>query len=189
ENAGRSVAVDGRTNTDLCSQLQRLAVAQHFDADLVARLGARHLVHRAATVTGWFAVDAEDQVSRLQPGLLRRAVAVNAGDDDARVAFQTEGLRQLRRQRLYLDAQIAADHLAVLDDRAHHLQCQLHRYGETDTLRTAGLGEDRRVDPHQIAMGIDQRTAGVARVDGRIGLDEVLVGVEAQLVAPSGADD
>ena len=42
--------------------------------------------------------------------------------------------------------------------------------GEADALTTLG---DRRVDADDIARGVDQRAAGVARVDGRVRLDEV----------------
>ena len=102
---------------------------------------------------------------------------------------QAERFGQFLGQRLYFDAQPATNHLAVLDDRLHHFHRQFHRDRKTDALGAAGLGEDRRVDAGQVAIGIHQRAAGVARVDRRVGLDEVFVAVEAQLVTPGGADD
>ncbi|MNL01188.1 hypothetical protein D3C87_1216490 [compost metagenome] len=77
----------------------------------------------------------------------------------------------------------------MLDDRLHHFHCQLHWNRKADALRAAGLGKDRRVDAGEVAIGVDQRTAGVTRVDRRVGLDEVFVVVQAQLVTPGGADD
>ncbi len=77
----------------------------------------------------------------------------------------------------------------MLDDRLHHFQCQLHRYREADALGTARLGNDGGIDADQVAAGIHQRAARVAAVDRRIGLDEILVGVQAQLIAAGGADD
>jgi len=53
----------------------------------------------------------------------------------------------------------------------------------------ARAGEDRGVDADQLPQRIDEGAAGVARVDGRIGLDEVLEGADAQARAPGGADD
>ena len=100
-----------------------------------------------------------------------------------------ERLGKLLGQRLHLHAEPAANNLAVFDDRFHHLQRKLHRDGESDALRTAGLGNDGGVDADQVASCIHQRAARVATVDRSIGLDEVLVGVEAQLVATGGADD
>jgi hypothetical protein len=41
------------------------------------------------------------------------------------------------------------------------------------------------VDADQFAAQIDQRTTGVAGVDRGVGLDEVLVAVDAQPAAPS----
>src|SRR5690606_17790475 len=53
----------------------------------------------------------------------------------------------------------------------------------------AGLGKDGSIDADQAAVGVNQRAAGVALVDSRVSLDEVLVGVEAQLVAAGGTDN
>ena len=40
------------------------------------------------------------------------------------------------------------------------------------------------VDPGEVAVGVYQRTAGVARVDRGVGLDEVFIVVQAQLITP-----
>ncbi|KPY93045.1 Uncharacterized protein ALO94_05565 [Pseudomonas syringae pv. spinaceae] len=88
-----------------------------------------------------------------------------------------------------LDAQPAANDLTVFDDRLHDIHRQLGRDSEADALRAAGLGKDRGIDADQIASGIHQRTARVAGVDGCVGLNEVFIRVQAQLVTPSGADD
>jgi hypothetical protein len=78
-----SVGGNGWADTDLGGQLEGLAVAHHLDTDLVAGLGACHLVHRAPAVAGRFTVDAENQIAWLQAGFLRRAIAIDASDDDA----------------------------------------------------------------------------------------------------------
>ena len=125
----------------------------------------------------------------MQAGFLRRTVTENPCDHDARTSRQTKRLRQFLSQRLHFDTQPAANHLAVLDDRLHHFHRQFDRDRETDALGAAGLGEDRRVDAGQVAIGIHQRAAGVAGVDRGVGLDEVFVVVQAQLITPGGADD
>src|SRR5262249_30149596 len=48
---------------------------------------------------------------------------------------------------------------------------RVHRNRETDSLRT---GDDGRVDSHDLAAGIDERTAGVARIERRIRLDHAV---------------
>ncbi len=43
---------------------------------------------------------------------------------------------------------------------------------------------DHRVDADELAARVDQRAAGIAGIDGCVGLDDVLVG--ADLAAPTG---
>ena len=62
-------------------------------------------------------------------------------------------------------------------------------HGKAEALRAAAPADDPGVDAHQPPFGIDQRPAGVARVDGRVGLNEVLVAVDAEATAPQRADD
>ena len=50
----------------------------------------------------------------------------------------------------------------------------VHRYGEADALASAAMRENRDVDSHQAARGVDQRAARVAGIDRRVGLNEVL---------------
>ena len=77
---------------------------------------------------------------------------------------------------LAVDAQVAACHFAVglqllSFDGARHIDGD----GKADTHVTAALAENGRVDPDDVAVKIDQRAAGVTRIDGRVGLDKVLV--------------
>src|SRR5262249_53163658 len=60
--------------------------------------------------------------------------------------------------------------------------------GQADALEAAGAALDGGVDADDLALQVDQRAAGVAGVDGRVGLDEVLVHVHVQATA-LGADD
>ena len=50
-------------------------------------------------------------------------------------------------------------------------------------------GEDRGVDAHQLAAQIHQRAAGVAGIDGGVGLNEILVAVRVDAGAAERADD
>src|SRR5262249_52401031 len=60
--------------------------------------------------------------------------------------------------------------------------------GEADPLIAAAQRLDRGVDADDPALEVDERAAGVARVDGGVGLDQVLVGRQAE-TAPLAADD
>ena len=70
-----------------------------------------------------------------------------------------------------------------------HRARERHRDREADAHRAARLREDRAVDADQVAGGVDQRAAGIARIDRRIGLDEVLEAVDAEVIAAERADD
>ena len=61
--------------------------------------------------------------------------------------------------------------------------------GEADAHAAARARVDRGVDAFEVAVDVDQRAARIAGVDGGVGLDEVLEGVDAQLVAPQRRDD
>ena len=178
-----------RSQAHCGGELELFAVAHDLDRDLVRRLDPCHLVHRATTIAGRLAINAQNHVPQLQTGFLRRAITENPRHHNPRATAQAKRFGQFLGQRLHLDPQPAANHLAVLDNRLHDFHGQVDRNRKADALRTTGLGEDCGVDPGQVAVGIHQRAARVARVDRGIGLDKVFVVVQAQLVAPGGADD
>ena len=62
------------------------------------------------------------------------------------------------------------------------------RNGEADADRAARGRQDGRVDADDLAVHVEQRTAGIAFVDGGIGLDIVVVGAGLD-VAAAGRDD
>ena len=72
------------------------------------------------------------------------------------------------------EADPAADHAALRDEVGEHAAHHVHGDREADALDAEVLGDDGRVDADERAAGIHQRAAGVADVDRRVGLDEVL---------------
>ena len=68
-------------------------------------------------------------------------------------------------------AEVAAGDLALLELRQEALG-GVDRRGEADALRAAAA--DGGVDADDLAVDVEQRAAGVAEVDGGVGLDEVL---------------
>ena len=58
--------------------------------------------------------------------------------------------------------------------------------GEADALARR---DDGGIDADHLALEVDERAAGVAGIDRGVGLDEVLVGGDAHVGAPGGADD
>src|SRR5206468_1798409 len=74
------------------------------------------------------------------------------------------------------DAEPAATKLAELAQRIDHADHGLGRYGKADADRAARGRDDQRVDPDDLAVEIEQRSARIAAIDRRIGLDVVVVG-------------
>ena len=73
-----------RAHAHFRRQRQWFAVAQNVDIDLLAWAGAGNLVHRAASVGRLYAVDAQDQVARLNDWRQARdSAAVEAALDPA----------------------------------------------------------------------------------------------------------
>src|SRR6201999_2098144 len=64
-----------------------------------------------------------------------------------------------------------AELLQLVDDDGYRLRW--NRKAETN--RTAGRRDDQRVDADDFAFEVEQRAAGIAAVDGGVGLDVVVV--------------
>jgi hypothetical protein len=111
------------------------------------------------------------------------------GDHRPLLHGDIEGACQFRREILHRYAQLAASHRAVSDDLLHQPRYHIGGNGETDADITAAGGDNRGVDPDQFTAQVDQRSAGVAGVDRSIGLDEILITLNAQARAAQGADD
>ena len=81
------------------------------------------------------------------------------------------------------------DRLAAVLGGGHHHAHHVGGNGKADALRTARTREDRSVDADQTAVEIDQCAAGIARIDGGVGLDEKLIVGDADLRARERRDD
>ena len=122
------------------------------------------------------AVELDDDVVLLEARLLGRAVGLDRRDDGALVRLDAELLAHALGDVLHDDAQAAADDLALFPELGDDLLGHVGGDGEADADVPAGRREDVAVDADDLAPHVDQRAAGVAPVDGRVGLDEVLVG-------------
>ena len=93
--------------------------------------------------------------------------------------------RELGRERLDRDAEPAARHAALVAKLGVDLAGHVRGDREADA---GAPGDDRGVDPDHLALHVHERTAGVAGIDGGVGLQKV---VERTLVELPrlGADD
>ena len=73
----------------------------------------------------------------------------------------------------------ARRHVSILPQVVHDVLGHVGRDREADADVAARLRNDLRVDADQLSLGVDERAAGVAMVDGRVGLQEVLVAAAA----------
>jgi len=60
----------------------------------------------------------------------------------------------------------------IIDDVAH----EIRRDREAHALEAAGAAENGGIEADQAAVDVDERAAGVAGIDGGVGLNEVLIG-------------
>ena len=90
-----------------------------------------------------------------------------------------DGVRQVEeagvvgRHVVHADAEIAVVHRAGLDDLLGRGPGDLRGNGEAGAGKRAAVGDDEGVDADQLAVRIHQRAAGVAGIDGRVGLNKV----------------
>src|SRR5690606_33388152 len=78
-----------------------------------------------------------------------------------------------------------------LDQILHYAAREIRRYRKTVPLVVTRRRRDRGIDPDHCALEVDERTAGVARIDDGIRLNEVLDGIAKAVVGgfQAGIDD
>src|SRR5262245_48884561 len=84
---------------------------------------------------------------------------------------------------------ITSGDLTVFHDLFHTRPGHIARHGEPNSEIAAARTQYRGVQTDQLASRIDQRASGVTGIDRSVGLDEVLVVLNAKPAAPSGADN
>src|SRR5689334_10809906 len=155
-------------------QRQGLAVAQHLQVERRADLRDALDVVQVVVAVYRLAIDRRDHVAGLDARLLGRRLRRNFRHHRALLQVGLQQARDLGCQRLRLHAERAVLHMAAGDQLAHRIAGAVDRNRKADADIAAGRRVDRRIDADQLAAQVDQRAAGVARVDRRIGLDVVL---------------
>src|SRR5207244_8964125 len=129
--------------------------------------------HQALQVVGAFdrdTVDIEHDVRGAEPGAIRGTPCDHLDHlDPVRPVHRT---RHARGQWTAAagDADVRAPETALAHERTDDApRRRVHRHGEPQP-----DPRDRGVDPDQPAPAVDERTPGVSRVQGGIGLDDVL---------------
>ena len=122
-----------------------------------------------------FSIESDDDVASFQAALFRGPAWLNLLHEDARRAavapHQFTIPILIRAER---NADRSARHFAGLDDLVIDLDRGVDGQRESDALIPAAAAGDHRVNADHFAVDVQQRTAAVAGVNGRIGLQEVL---------------
>src|SRR3954462_2711496 len=119
-------------------------------------------------------VNRHHHVSYQKTGPLGRRARLQVGYD-CTPALDPKLLSQFGCDILDQHADPTALDLPVRHDLLNHVPGHVDRNRKADPNIAAALRENGRVDPDQPAIQRDQRAARVARVDGSVRLDEVLV--------------
>ena len=164
-----------------------LPASQELDLYGGAGLDLRDHVDGLLRIAQGRAVDADHDVAGAQAGLGGRPL-VEHGRHQHAAFFQLRRRSDVAWHDLQLNAQPAAGHIAVVYELPHHIHGETDGNGEANALGAAAAGDDGGVDADQLPGGGDQGAAGIARIDVRVGLYEVLEGGDAQPVALRGAD-
>src|SRR5437879_3939735 len=120
-------------------------------------------------------VDAGDDVAALQSGLLCGAAGLHGLNHYP--VWRAEGFQgNWVRADLFLeaDANRTTCHPTLLDDLVVHLNRHGRRKRKAHTFVAAAAGDDGGVYSNHLAGKIDQWAAGVAGIDGCVGLQESL---------------
>src|SRR2546422_2003299 len=116
-----------------------------------------------------------DYVPGFHTGLLRRGALHHGRDQCACSVGALEALRELLGEGLDRHTEPAALDLTVRGELRNNRLGHARGHREAATHRPAALADDRGVDTDNLPSGVDQRTTAIPRVDGGVGLNEVVV--------------
>src|SRR5690606_7151363 len=157
---------------DRDGQVMILATAPDANVGLRSGRGAADDAREVARALDLAAIETDDDVADLDPGLLGRPARLDATHQGA------SGLRQaqrfghppghLRDPHADAPAHDPAARLELFGD-AHR---RVDRDREGDSHEAAGPAVDLRVDADDLALHVDQGPARIPGIDGHVGLDE-----------------
>ena len=113
-------------------------------------------------------------VASMQAGPLCRAAGNYFLDQHAVIGGEAHLLGEVRTDGIRNDAQRRPPHLSVSCEIGEHGLCRIDGNREADAgALLRAVGSDHGVDADDFAARVQQRPAGVAGIDGRIGLNRI----------------
>src|SRR5690606_21768595 len=153
-----------------------LALANKYDLDRFPDGAFSHDTRQVAHVVEVLAVELDDDVSGLDLAIVNRPALYDAGYQCALGRIHAQALGDLIRNGLDAYSQPAAARLPILAKLLDDTDRHLGRNGKADADRAAGGRYDSRVYADHLAVHVEQRTTGISAIDGRIRLDEIIIG-------------
>src|SRR5882672_10694093 len=113
----------------------------------------------------------------------------DVGDEYSVRRRQAQRLREIRVDVLDRHAEVAPRDAPVRDQTCHDGLGHVARDGEADTHVPAASRKNGRRDAEQLSFEVHEGAAGVARVDGGVRLDEILVSSNTEIRTTLGGYD
>ena len=151
----------------------RLAIAEDSQSNGVAWGDLAYSYLQGAAVDDPLAVEFAKHVAGLESRLAGRGAGSYLAYNGASCIVKAEEAGVIGRDIVHADAQIAMVHGAGFDDGFGGGFGDLRGNGEACSGERAVVSDDEGVDADQLAMRVNQRAAGVAGVDGGVGLNEI----------------
>ena len=114
-----------------------------------------------------------DDVALLNAGLGSRTVLDDTCHIRAAIGAQLVSAGVERIDARKRSAHVRMHRCLAADNLVGNVLGVVNRNGKAHARAGARVALDERVDAHELAIVVDERAAGVARVDGGIGLDHV----------------
>mmetsp|Transcript_23952 Transcript_23952/g.43696 ORF Transcript_23952/g.43696 Transcript_23952/m.43696 type:complete len:509 (-) Transcript_23952:2323-3849(-) len=158
------------------------SAAINHDADRFTNRAVAHLTDQAACVFNLDARKADDDIAIFHACIHRGALR-HRSNQRACDGLKADGLGDVVGHVLDAHAQPTAagfaEFLQLVDHAGHHVR----GHGKADANGAAIGRQDRRVHTDHFAIHVKERTARVAPVDGRVGLDVVVIGAAQRPIA------
>src|SRR3984893_14920348 len=169
---GNPIVIRELTNSGL--QLERLAVSPYGHCRVAVGGGGCNQTRQVAQVSDVLPIERQNDVALLKAGSRTRAVRCNDGHESALLAVQAEARRDRRCHLLNLYSKPAAADLAVLLELDRDCLRNVGRYGKANADASPVWGIDRSVDANHFAFEIEGWPAGIAAIDRRVDLQNVV---------------
>ena len=176
----------GRRRAELDLRLGGLAVAHIGDRHFLARGEARDHLLQLAVVFDLGLLDARHHIAALDPAFVGGTAGAHFTDE--RALLHVKRRDQVRLEGLGLNPEERPLNAAVFHQLLCHETREIHRNHETQPGVPIVALSPGRVYSDEASIGVEQRTAGIARIDRRVGLQKILRAI-VRSVATEGAQN